>query len=78
MVRKISENNQSKSKVKNVRENYTDNFRLARPNHSRIQNLIDRYEIDSETLLSEILSWFPDNQLAGLADDLEHDYAIDD
>lgn len=78
MVRKISENNQSKSKIKNVRENYTDNFKLARPNHSRIQKLIDKYELDAESLLGEILSWFPDNQLKDLADDLEHDYADDE
>ena len=78
MVRKISENNQSKSKNKNVRENYTDNFERVRPNHSRIQKLIDKYKLNAESLLGEILSWFPDNQLKDLADDLEHDYTDDE
>lgn len=75
MIRKINEN---KSAIKNVRESHASDWALARPNHAKIQSIIDKYELNPETVLNDLLSYMADPDLAGFAKDLKSDYADDE
>ena len=73
-------NRKSTSAIKNIREsNLSDaEYQQARPNHHKIQSIIDRYELNPETVLKDMLAYFPDSTLAEFAADMEHDYCDDE
>lgn len=72
MIREIKENKVD-TKTKMCIKEATD-FELARPNHNKILSIIDRYELHPETILKDLLSYLPDDHLAGFAKDMESDY----
>ncbi len=75
MIRKVNEN---KSSIKNIRESNVSDWALARPNHAKIQSIIDKYELNPETVLNDLLGYMPDDKLGGFAKDLASDYADDE
>lgn len=81
MFYEVKENKQSITKkstsaIKNIRESNlsASEHQSARPNHHKIQSIIDRYELNPETVLNDMLAYFPDSVLADFAADMEHDY----
>lgn len=71
---KENKNNVKNNTVKNIRESHRSDWEMARPNHAKIQSVIDKFELNAETVLNDLLSYLPDDALSGFAKDMEHDY----
>lgn len=80
MIREIKENKVDAKTRKRIRESNVSaaDLQRARPNHHKIQSIIDRYELNPETVLNDMLAYFPDSTLAEFAADMQHDYCDDD